>query len=68
MPRYMSIEECDNGFMCTGTQDHEYPGTKTIAKDMDEVHENVRKHFKGKPIKKKKPESDRRSLASLAKH
>lgn len=67
MPRHMSIEECDNGFMCTGTQDHEYPGTKTIAKDMDEVHRHIIKHFKGKE-KPKSKESDRRSLTGLAKH
>jgi hypothetical protein len=66
MAKSMHIEEADNGYMCTGSEDGEYPGKKMIAGDIDEVHEHVKKHFSGKSKSKKTEKKP--ALGNLAKH
>ena len=68
MAKSMHIEEANNGYMCTGTEDGEYPGTKNVAADMDEVHEHVKKHFEGKSKKKEETKKNPSPLGRLAKH
>lgn len=65
MAKSMHIEEVDNGYMCTGTEDGDYHGKKNIAADMDEVHAHVKKHFSSKS---KKKEPKKTGLGTLAKY
>jgi len=63
--KYANVEEAENGYMVTCGEDGEYPGTKHVAADMDEVLDHLKKHFSGKG---KKKEGKKKVLGSLAKH
>lgn len=65
MARSARVEEAENGYTCNMTSDHEYPGETHIAKNMDEVHEHLKKHFSGK--EKKKPKTSE-VMEKLARH
>lgn len=64
MARHASVQEAENGYTCNCSTDGDYPGETHIAKNMDEVHEHLKNHFKGKAKEKKKDSP----LGKLAKH
>lgn len=62
--RRATVNEAENGYTCNMSSDGDYEGETHIAKNMDEVHEHLKKHFSGKE-KKKEP---KKGLGSLARH